>query len=52
MNRLIMALAGLLLLPHAGWAQPTSPLEKYRRLEYPPKEENFAKGWQERVALE
>src|SRR5215470_17325833 len=52
MNRLIMALAGLLLLPHAGWAQPTSPLETYRRLEYPPKDENFAKGWQERVALE
>jgi hypothetical protein len=52
MNRLIMALAGLLLLPHAGWAQPTSPLEKYRRLEFPPKDENFAKGWQERVALE
>ena len=52
MNRWIIALAGLLLLPHAGRAQPTSPLEKYRRLEYPPKDENFAKGWQERVALE
>src|SRR5262245_12313538 len=52
MNRLIMALAGLLLLLHAGWAQPTSPLEKYRRLEYPPRDENFARGWQERVALE
>jgi len=52
MNRWIMALAGLLLLPHTGWTQPTSPLEKYRRLEYPPKDENFAKGWQERVALE
>src|SRR5262245_32041444 len=52
MNRLILALAGPLLLPHAGWAQPTSPLERYRRLEYPPKDENFAKGWQERVALE
>jgi hypothetical protein len=52
MNRLVLALAGLLLLPLAGWAQPTSPLEKYRRLEYPPKEENFAKGWQERVLLE
>jgi len=52
MNRLIMALAGLVLLPSAGWAQPTSPLEKYRRLEYPPKEETIAKGWQERVALE
>src|SRR5262249_19113382 len=36
----------------AGWAQPTSPLEKYRRLQFPRKDENFAKGWQERVALE
>src|SRR5262249_10936842 len=31
---------------------PTTPLEKYRRLQFPPKEENFGKGWQERVALE
>jgi hypothetical protein len=45
-------LAGLLILPYSGWAQPASPLEKYRKLEYPPKDENFAKGWQERVALE
>jgi hypothetical protein len=52
MNRMIIALAGLLLLPYAGWTQPTSPLEKYRKLEFPPKDENFAKGWQERVALE
>src|SRR5262245_39938563 len=52
MHRMTIALAGLLLLPGAGWAQPTSPLEKYRRLQSPPKEENFAKGWQERVALE
>jgi len=52
MNRMIIALAGLLFLPHAGWTQPTTPLEKYRRLECPPKDENFAKGWQERVALE
>src|SRR4030095_12530655 len=52
MNRMIIPLAGLLILPHAGWSQPTSPLEKYRKLEFPPKEENFAKGWQERVALE
>src|SRR5262245_5282923 len=52
MNRMIIALAGLLILPSAGWTQPTSPLEKYRNLEFPPKEENFAKGWQDRVALE
>src|SRR5262249_41073580 len=38
--------------PYAGWTQHTSPLEKYRRLQFPPKDENFAKGWQERVALE
>src|SRR5215470_19683556 len=52
MQRMTIALAGLFLLLSAGRTQPTSPLEKYRRLEYPPKEENFAKGWQERVALE
>src|SRR5262245_12289095 len=52
MHRVIIALVGLLLLPAAGWAQPTAPLEKYRRLRFPPKEENFAKGWQDRVALE
>ena len=52
MHRMIIALVGLFLLPSAGWAQPTSPLEKYRKLECLPKDENFAKGWQERVALE
>jgi HEAT repeats len=52
MNRMIIALAGLVLLPCVGWTQSTSPLEKYRKLEYPPKDENFGKGWQERVALE
>jgi hypothetical protein len=52
MHRLTIALVGLFLLPGAGWAQPTSPLEKYRQLQFPAKDENFAKGWQERVALE
>ena len=52
MRRTTLTLAGLLLLPCAGWAQPNSPLEQYRRLQYPPKDENFAKGLQERVALE
>lgn len=51
MNRMIVPLAGLVLLS-VGWSQPTSPLEKYRRLEFPPTDENFAQGWQERVALE
>src|SRR5262245_36963297 len=52
MHKMTIALAGLLVLPHVGWTQPVSPLEKYRRLEFPPKPENFAKGWPERVALE
>jgi hypothetical protein len=43
-------LAGLLVLPATGWTQ--SPLEKYRDLKFPPKDENFDKGWKERVALE
>ncbi len=51
MNKMIMTFAGLLLMPDAGWPQATSPLEKYRNLEYPPKDENFAKGWQERLLL-
>src|SRR5262249_52179758 len=52
MHRMTIALAGLLLLAAVGWTQPASPLEKYRNLEFPPKDENFAKGWQDRVALE
>src|SRR5262249_39427110 len=52
MHRMTIALVGLFLLPGAGWAQPTWPLEKYRRLRFPAKDENFGKGWQERVALE
>lgn len=52
MSRMVLALCGFVLVPCAGWAQPSSPLEKYRKLQYPAKEENFAKGWQERVALE
>jgi hypothetical protein len=52
MTRLITVLTGIVLMPCGGWTQTISPLEKYRQLEYPPRDENFAKGWQERVALE
>lgn len=57
MNRTAIALnllisAGLFLLPSAGWTQTSSALEKYRKLEFPARPENFAKGWQDRVALE
>src|SRR5262245_35138408 len=56
-------LAGLLLASLAA-LQPSakppvadapgspSPLESYRKLQYPPTEDNFDKGWKERVALE
>jgi len=29
-----------------------SPLERYRKLEFPPKDANFDKGWKDRVVLE
>src|SRR2546428_3355638 len=43
----------LLAVPPTGWSQqPASPIERYRKLEFPPTEENFDKGWQDRVTLE
>jgi hypothetical protein len=49
----IFVLASLLFLAPTGWTQaPPSPLEKYRKLEFPPIVENFDKGWKDRVALE
>src|SRR6185295_1321366 len=43
----------LLLLAPTSWsAEPLSPIEKYRRLEFPPKEENFEEGWKDRVAAD
>src|SRR5262245_16617358 len=52
MHRMTIALVALFLLPGSGGAQPSSPRAKSRRLQFPAKDENFAKGWQERVALE
>ena len=53
MKRTVLVLAGLLALPPTGRAQePPSPIENYRKLEFPPKEENFDKGWKDRVAVE
>lgn len=43
-----MPLLTLLLL--AG--QTSNPLEDYRKLEFPAKDENFDKGWKDRAALE
>src|SRR5262245_19124991 len=53
MKRMVLVLAGLFVLPPTGWAQgPPSPIERYRKLEFPPKVENFDKGWKDRVAVE
>ncbi len=42
----------LFLLPSASAQEPSSLLDQYRNLEYPPEAENFDKGWKDRVALE
>src|SRR5262245_60741641 len=53
MKSIAVALVGLLVLPLTGWAQQSpSPLEKYRKLEFSPRDENFGKGWQDRVVAE
>jgi HEAT repeats len=53
MKRMILASVCLVVMPPAGWTQaPESPLDKYRKLEFPPNDENFDKGWKDRVALE
>lgn len=47
------AWAALLVLLPTAWAQqPPSPLERYRRMEFPPTREHADKGWKDRVALE
>jgi HEAT repeat protein len=53
LRAIVWMLAGLFVVSAAGGAErPSSPLESYRKLEFPPKEENFDKGWEDRVALE
>lgn len=42
----------LLLATTTHSDEPLSPLEKYRKLEFLPKEENFEKGWKERVVAD
>lgn len=53
MKRLAAAGIALLVLSTNGQAQehPT-PLENYRKLKCPPSDENFDKGWQDRVVAE
>jgi hypothetical protein len=47
-----IALAGMLAFAPALLSQSASPIEKRRNLAFPPAEENFEKGWQERVSVE
>src|SRR5262249_56991648 len=53
MKRTILIIACLLLqAPTARSTEPLSPIERYRKLEFPPKDENFDRGWKDRVAAE
>ena len=52
MNRTILTACLLLLAPTSRSAEPPSPIESYRKLEFPPKDENFEKGWKDRVAAD
>src|SRR5262249_55174768 len=53
MKRTILIIACLLLsAPASHSAEPLSPIEKYRKLEFPPNDENFERGWKDRVAAD
>ena len=52
MNRVVLIACLLLLAPTSRGAEPQSPIEKYRKLEFPPNEKNFEEGWKERVAAD
>jgi hypothetical protein len=52
-QRTFLLIACLLLqAPVSRGAEPLSPIEKYRTLEFPPGEENFDRGWKDRVAAD
>lgn len=53
MKRTSIILACLLHQASASRSEePVSPLEKYRKLEFPPNDENFDRGWKDRVAAD
>ena len=52
MKRTVLTACLLLVAPTSRSAEPLSPIESYRKLEYPPKDENFEKGWKDRVAAD
>jgi hypothetical protein len=53
MTRTVLVIACLLFQAPVSWsAESLSPIEKYRRLEFLPSEENFEAGWKERVVAD
>src|SRR5262245_61695152 len=52
MRRTVLPACLLLMAPTSQSAEPPSPIERYRKLEFPPKDENFDKGWKDRVAAD
>jgi hypothetical protein len=52
MKRTVLSGCFLLLATASQSAEPLSPIENYRRLEFPPKDENFEQGWKDRVAAD
>jgi hypothetical protein len=52
MKRTVLIGCLLLAAPFGRSAEPPSPIENYRKLEFPPRDENFEKGWKDRVAAD
>src|SRR5215510_4815956 len=55
MRRVVLLFVSVTLFPQAATSQsaePLSPIENYRRLEFPPRDENFERGWKDRVAAD
>jgi hypothetical protein len=50
MQRTVLVMACLLFQTHTS--RSADPIENYRRLEFPPSDENFDKGWKDRVAAD
>lgn len=53
MKRTLILIACLLLPSAIGRGEePLSPIENYRKLEFPPGDKNFERGWKDRVAAD
>lgn len=52
MKYTVLAACLLLAASTSRSGEPRSPIESYRKLEFPPKDENFENGWKDRVAAD